>query len=155
MPDFSKDFPVIEVDRVIDGSDVKTFSVKGVLAFLDSPSLDFTGTNIYLDNPVPVLGVSESQVGYASVSLRESGAGSLLADVFLRYDSEERLLIETGENLYLKVNGRMFLAEAVQKGSLDMYAHKTPVLSIYVDSISLSRTSSSDSRIPPIGKEVL
>lgn len=155
MPDFSKDFPATEVDRVIDGADVKTLNVKGIVAFLDSPSMDFTGTAIYLDNPVPVLGLGDNQIGHATVSLKESGSGSLMADVFLRYDSEERLLIDNGEDLYLKLNGRMFLAETVQKGSLEMYSNKAPVLSIHVDSISLSRSRSSDSRVPAIGKEVL
>lgn len=155
MPDFFNDFPQTEVDRVIDGSEVKTVNLYGTLAFLNSPNLDFSTTSIYLDNPVPVLGLDDTQVGHANISLKTTGSQSLVANVFLRYDSQERLLLDNGESLYLRVNGRMHVAEAVHKGAIDLYSNKSTVLAIYVDNLSLQRTAPSDSRIAALGKEVL
>lgn len=153
MPDFNKAAEFTEVDRVIDGAETKTLAVKGVVAYLSSGSLDFTESNIFLDNPVPVLGLGDSVVGYATISLQGQ---SLVAELFLRYDSEERLLVENGESLYPHINGEMYLdGKASFKGPLNLHSPKCAVANLYVDSLFLSRSPSTNTAIPPLGKTSL
>ena len=150
MSDFNKQIEFTEVDRVIDVAETKTLVLNGVIAHLSSGSFNFTDTNIFLDNPVPVLGLSESVVGYANISLQGQ---SLVAEVSLRYDSEERLLVENGENIYPHLNGEMVLDGKVSfKGALNLHSSKSPVANLYIDSIFLSRSPSTNSALPPLGK---
>ncbi|NDD54464.1 hypothetical protein EBZ39_11410 [bacterium] len=153
MPDFNKHVEFTEVDRVIDGAETKTLAVTGVVAHLSSGSLDFTDSNIFLDNPVPVLGLGDLVVGYATISLQGQ---SLVAEVFLRYDSEERLLVENGESLYPHINGQMHLdGKASFEGALNLHSPKCPVANLYVDSLFLSRSPPTNTAIPALGKASL
>jgi hypothetical protein len=104
----------VEVERVIDGADTRTYDKKSVEVLIldgvpDSRDDCFVPhSELTFENPVPVVRAQDDVIGWAT--LYRQGK-SLMADLFLRYDSEERLLLETGGKLYPGVNGAVTSAE--------------------------------------------
>lgn len=83
-----------EIDRVIDQSSARTFSVPAVLM----PSWQPVMEELVFQSPVPVVGTDlKTHVGFATV-YREGDR--VLAELFLNYSTPERLDIEEKKPIY-------------------------------------------------------
>lgn len=98
----------IEIERVVDGDETKTFRVKTTIFRLDRGVFSTIRPTISTDygDPVPVYSPeSKHVIGYADIFCEGNEA---CAELFLDYHSPERLTIETQSRpLYASVCGRL------------------------------------------------
>lgn len=151
----------LPIEPYHDQESARTFSGKGVVAVLDSPFFDFSDTTVLIDGEVPAVRVVDDQgrlLGYANLSLQ---GPKLVAAFSIRYDSPERLSLETQSPLmYFQVRGRLdwhldVPDETVEAGVLDLLGSKVVVDVIKVDALVLSQNKPKDDRVSPIGPPVL
>jgi hypothetical protein len=139
----------VEIERVIDGSETRTYDKKGVEVLILDGLPDSVGDafvahcELEFENPVPVVRDERGKEIIGTAVLYRQGK-SLLADLFLRYDSEERLVLETGGKLYPGVAGAITGAELS-----DGLVHKR-IVSARIQRIGLHIASNVDPRISPV-----
>jgi hypothetical protein len=91
------------VDRVLDLDDAKTYRVETTVLILDDyvPSYGYAGAAVLFKNPVPVYSDEGRGIGFAALSVT---GRAVEAEIFLRYDTNERFLLETkSQPLYINV----------------------------------------------------
>ena len=100
----------IEIERVIDEENGRTFDRLAVEILILDGKKDGQGEkfcsecNVTFETPIPVTrqGYEAEVIGWAHPFL---DGNRLMADIFIRYDSPERLLIESGEKIYPSATG--------------------------------------------------
>lgn len=85
----------IEIERVIDGNEVKTYECNGTLLILDdtSPGQRYEGCEVFFINPVPVYSDDDTLIGHCTISVTGKRVDG---QFFLDYHTPERLEIEQG-----------------------------------------------------------
>lgn len=134
MSDTEEGFDVLEGEVFLQ-EEARTFRVRQVIGYLDQMPRYVTG--VWYDNPVPVIrALDGEQLGYAYLTVDET---KIVADVMLLYSTEERLLIETGDKLYARIDAEV----------------PTATGPLCIGALTISSEPRKDSRIEPLGKPVL
>ena len=138
-----------------DQESARTFSGRGLVAILESPFLDFAAAKVIIEGPVPVVDDGGKVIGYASVALQGL---KLIAEYSIRYDTPERLSIETqSPPMYFRARGYFGWVGGIpyQEEVLDLVGSKTVVDELAIDGLVLSQTRPTDERVPPVGEPIL
>ena len=144
----------IEVEKVILGDEVQLYPIEGVVAYLDSPLLDYHGdVPVFFSNPVPVIGCTGDVIGSVNLEVREHGS---LRGVFARgtvdYHTLERFEIEQGRLYYLQPLGHLICEDSLSPPSkqCDFYGVRPQVVEAHVHCINLTNERPSDFRISSV-----
>lgn len=146
--------PVIE--RVLTEEQLRTYSARVVVTYLDSDVFDLRNSQIiFRENPIPVMGLSGDRIGFASVWVDGYASHQhVVAQLSLVYDSEERLLIETkSAYIYAYLTGRVMGVD-LHHAFMD-FCRPVEVAAIIVDSIRLDTRAPHDRRLQAVGEPVL
>lgn len=149
------------VDRVIDETNARTFDMLGVEVLIldnqtDGDNEIFEGCEVLFENPVPIFRSGPSResfdlaIGTASLYLEGK---RVMADMFLAYDTPERLSIEAGEKLYPAVEGsrlELDMSKATLDSSGIISLGPLSITKICVRALVLSISPNSDPRIGPL-----
>lgn len=144
-----------KIDRLIVQDEVKLYRTRVVLAYLDGPVFDFTGTAVIAgEDPVPVFGDGgQKAIGMATLDVEQArGTTRLVANIAIDYASEERLLAETKTK---EIYPRFFGGLAFTPMPLFDFQKPLAPLKLRVDGIVLSRERPHDAQIPALGEPVL
>lgn len=140
------------IDRVILGDETKTFSVSGILAYLDSPYVDYRNAVFKMRDMVPVEDSSGKIIGFANI---ERKGFLLVANATIDYSTPERLSIETkSQRLYMRMQGWISSKQDEDK-YLNLLGKKEDVYSVCVESLVITETQPEDKRVPFIGDILL
>lgn len=124
----------IEIERVIDDSDGRVYERKGVELFILDGTYDTEGDaflpecELIYANPVPIINGAYSEAVIGAADLYREGK-SLMADLFIMYDSQERLILETGAKLWATAYGQITKQQPIKGGRISIYGmHITGVI---------------------------
>lgn len=135
----------VKVERPEEVADENTrlYRARTVLTYLDSGAFNMRGAKLGWRSPTPVQDSDGNEIGFAS--LRNEG-DRIEADLTIEYDTEERLLAETGSGLYARFFGSMTF------GALPLLDLQKPliVLAMRVDGIKLTTHKPADLRLLPL-----
>lgn len=122
-------------------SDLKTFSAQAVLLDMghETELYDYSDATLFYDAPVPVVGESGRQVGWACIKNRGK---EIIGDLKIDYHCPERLSIEAGNKVYALASIERYGEESKGKMAVEM----VEVTSVALD----SSVKSSDLHIPPV-----
>lgn len=152
------DSPLMEA-KPLPISEARSYHVKTVLCYLDHPHYNYT--QAFVEVPKGTLKVYSYEcdgcIGHASVGIE---GDKLVADLFIDYNTPERLAIESGQKLFAKAYGDIELFD--NKIDVSDYPFRLVYFSDqYVGCISIKYVCISnkniglDERIDPIGKPIL
>lgn len=144
----------IEQDLAVDKA--RIFKVRTILADLTSKSsrYDMTGVELGGENVVRVFS-DDGQVllGHATLSIEN---GKLLAQLFIDYASQERLLIETRQaRLYARMVGYLKFVHPRVDRFLTLSGPKPLVKKIFVENLIITPVAPPDSALLPLGEVII
>jgi hypothetical protein len=139
-----------EISDAVDNylQNARTFDRVGVEVLVVDEQLDSNNQafapncDLNLTSPVPVIRDNNNADIIGSANLYRVG-NFVIADIFLRYDCEERLAIEAGCRIYPSVVGTTANAHFDATGTMILDE-------IHINAISLGITRNADHRIRPL-----
>ena len=137
----------VPVERVIIGDEVKLYYAKAILFRLPLKGpYDCADTVVQMSaSPLPVRNSDRVVIGYATL---EVAGRDIVADIAIRYDSEERLFAETkSQDIWARAEGEV-LCRPTALIDLDRPAS---VRQIRIDYIRLTDSCPRDNTIRPFG----
>lgn len=139
--------PKLEIDGPVDSvavqDEVKLFRLHATVTIFDGDVYNFSGAECVFESPLPVYNQNEKKIGFASAEMVQGPPSRLVADLTIDYATEERLLIETGEKLYVYPIADV---DFVDVGALDFQV-PLRVATVKVRGLQLLRRKPKDVRI--------
>jgi len=143
----------IAVDKVFLQDETRLFRTKTVLTYMNTGVYNIMVEPRY-ENPVPVYS-GEKKIGFATVTTEGDPLGTnrrLVAEIAIDYSTEERLLVEIGEErLYARYFGRL----GVPGTAFFDLQEPLKVTLLTIDGIVLTDTKPFDERLKALGKPTL
>lgn len=133
----------IEIERVIDGNETKTYECKGTVLMLDNNVAGdrYKGCEVGFTNPVPVKSDDGTLIGHCVL---EVVGRRVEGHFFLNYHTPERLELET-KDLGVKLYPEITAQEAI-----DTSVSPWVVAYCHIDEIRLTSAEPFDLRIEPL-----